>query len=95
MMADMKPEQQAHESPKYSCKEAIEKLHASNHSMKNFASVVHGYISLIRMDIEEGQLSEESILTTLDEMEKMLQKSYSVSNEMIAILDNVLCGEND
>jgi translation initiation factor IF-2 len=46
------------------------------HDVKKVVSVVHGYISLMRLDIEEGTLDAAQLENYLNEMEDMLQKSY-------------------
>lgn len=46
------------------------------HDVKKVVSVVHGYISLMRLDIEEGTLDAAQLEIYLNEMEDMLQKSY-------------------
>jgi len=46
------------------------------HDVKKVVSVVHGYISLMRLDIEEGTLDAAQLESYLNEMEDMLQKSY-------------------
>lgn len=48
-----------------------------SHDVKKVVSVAHGYISLIRLDIEEEVLSAEQLLEYLNEMEQMLEKSYT------------------
>jgi hypothetical protein len=47
-----------------------------SHDVKKVVSVVHGYLSLMRLDIEEGTLETAQLQNYLDEMEDMLQKSY-------------------
>jgi len=46
------------------------------HDVKKVVSIVHGYISLMRLDIEEGSLDAAQLESYLNEMEDMLQKSY-------------------
>lgn len=46
------------------------------HDVKKVVSVAHGYISLIRLDIEEGILDPVQVKEYIDEMEAMLKKSY-------------------
>lgn len=47
-----------------------------SHDVKKVVSVAHGYISLIRLDVEENTLSAEQLMEYLQEMEQMLEKSY-------------------
>jgi hypothetical protein len=47
-----------------------------SHDVKKVVSVAHGYISLIRLDVEEDTLSAEQLMEYLQEMEQMLEKSY-------------------
>ena len=47
-----------------------------SHDVKKVVSVAHGYISLIRLDIEENTLSTDQLMEYLQEMEQMLEKSY-------------------
>ena len=46
------------------------------HDVKKVVSVAHGYISLLRLDIEEGVLDPEQVQDYIVEMEAMLKKSY-------------------
>lgn len=46
------------------------------HDVKKVVSVAHGYISLLRLDIEEGILDAEQVQDYIVEMEAMLEKSY-------------------
>lgn len=46
------------------------------HDVKKVVSVVHGYISLMRLDIAEETLDADQLEGYLNEMEDMLQKSY-------------------
>jgi hypothetical protein len=48
-----------------------------SHDVKKVVSVAHGYISLIRLDVEEDTLSPEQLVEYLNEMEQMLEKSYA------------------
>lgn len=46
------------------------------HDIKKVVSIAHGYISLLRLDIEEGILNAEQVQEYIVEMESMLEKSY-------------------
>lgn len=46
------------------------------HDVKKVVSIAHGYISLLRLDIEEGMLEAERVQEYIAEMEAMLEKSY-------------------
>mgnify|MGYP000120536832 CR=1 FL=1 len=46
------------------------------HDVKKVVSIAHGYISLLRLDIEEGILEPERVQEYIAEMEAMLEKSY-------------------
>jgi hypothetical protein len=48
-----------------------------SHDVKKVVAVAHGYISLIRLDVEEDALNSEQLMEYLQEMEQMLEKSYS------------------
>ena len=48
-----------------------------SHDVKKVVAVAHGYISLIRLDVEEDVLNSEQLMEYLQEMEQMLEKSYS------------------
>lgn len=48
-----------------------------SHDVKKVVSVAHGYVSLIRLDIEEDLLNADQLLEYLHEMEQMLEKSYT------------------
>lgn len=47
-----------------------------SHDVKKVVSIVHGYISLMRLDISEETLDANQLEGYLNEMEDMLQKSY-------------------
>jgi hypothetical protein len=47
-----------------------------SHDVKKVVSVAHGYISLMRLDIEEETLDAAQLEYYLNEMEDMLKKSY-------------------
>lgn len=46
------------------------------HDVKKVTSVVHGYLSLIRLDIEEGSVDPETLSQYADLMEEMILKFY-------------------
>ncbi len=46
------------------------------HDVKKVVSIAHGYISLLRLDIEEGILDADQVQEYIGEMEAMLEKSY-------------------
>ena len=46
------------------------------HDVKKVVSVVHGYISLMRLDLEEGTIDATQLENYVNEMEDMLQKFY-------------------
>ncbi|GAB5490884.1 MAG: hypothetical protein Phog2KO_10990 [Phototrophicaceae bacterium] len=46
------------------------------HDVKKVVSIAHGYISLLRLDIEEGILDPAQVQDYISEMESMLEKSY-------------------
>ncbi|MGJ3237651.1 MAG: hypothetical protein ACFE0Q_02995 [Anaerolineae bacterium] len=46
------------------------------HDVKKVVSVAHGYLSLLRLDIEEGLLEASKVEEYIDEMEDMFEKSY-------------------
>ncbi|MEO1167037.1 MAG: hypothetical protein AAFV98_24870, partial [Chloroflexota bacterium] len=46
------------------------------HDVKKVVSVAHGYLSLMRLDIEEGILDPVQVQDYINEMEAMLEKSY-------------------
>jgi hypothetical protein len=46
------------------------------HDVKKVSSVVHGYLSLIRLDVSEDVLDPVRLSEYVDMMEAMLQKSY-------------------
>ena len=47
-----------------------------SHDVKKVVSIAHGYISLLRLDIEEGLLDADQVQEYINEMESMLEKSY-------------------
>lgn len=47
------------------------------HDVKKVVSVAHGYLSIIRLDIEEGVLDPKQVDEYINEMEAMLEKSYT------------------
>ncbi len=47
-----------------------------SHDVKKVVSIAHGYISLLRLDIEEGLLDADQVQEYIVEMESMLEKSY-------------------
>ena len=47
-----------------------------SHDVKKVVSIAHGYISLLRLDIEEGLLDAGQVQEYINEMESMLEKSY-------------------
>lgn len=48
-----------------------------SHDVKKVVSIAHGYISLIRLDIEEGLLEPDRVKEYISEMESMFEKSYT------------------
>lgn len=53
-----------------------ELMRAVSHDVKKVVSIAHGYISLMRLDIEEGLLEPDNLKDYMAEMESMLEKSY-------------------
>lgn len=51
-------------------------MNVVGHDVKKVVSIAHGYISLLRLDIEEGILEVERVQEYISEMESMLEKSY-------------------
>ncbi len=53
-------------------------MNTISHDAKGVLSVAHGYISLLRLDVEEDLLNAEQIEEYIKEMENMLFNSYKV-----------------
>ena len=51
-------------------------MNVVSHDVKKVVSIAHGYISLLRLDIEEGILDADTVQSYIVEMEAMLEKSY-------------------
>ncbi|MEM9954385.1 MAG: hypothetical protein AAFV93_10465 [Chloroflexota bacterium] len=47
-----------------------------SHDVKKVVAIAHGYISLMRLDIEEDILNAKQIEEYMNEMENMFESSY-------------------
>jgi hypothetical protein len=46
------------------------------HDVKKVVSVAHGYLSLIRLDVDLDEVSADKLIEYITEMEQMIAKSY-------------------
>ena len=46
------------------------------HDIRKSVSIVHGYLSLIRLDMDEDEVENEKLELYLQEMQRMLERSY-------------------
>lgn len=53
-------------------------MNVVSHDVKKVVAVAHGYVSLLRLDIEEDLLNPQQVEEYIKEMESMFDNSYMV-----------------